>query len=182
MAWLKMGQITTKHHIWVIGVKLSNTLHYQNFHWGADFQVTLQWLGYHLENCLQTKSKKCLRSCCAPSHTTLTKRSNFVSIHIWFVTNMRQEQTLCITLDLIWRKQQVGGKIAFYFQTKTCCLLKTKSNVCNLKKVFLSRKTCSNAAHQLVDGLLLLCKVMKARYHYVYQHNDRLKINLHSLH
>ena len=115
-------------------------------------------------------------------YTTLTKHSNFVSIHIWFVTNMRQEQTLCITLDLIWRKQQVGGKIAFYFQTKTCCLLKTKSNVCNLKKVFLSRKTCSNAAHQLVDGLLLLCKVMKARYHYVYQHNDRLKINLHSLH
>ena len=68
------------------------------------------------------------------------------------------------------------------FPTKTCCLFQTKSNVCNLKKVFLSRKTCSNAAHQLVDGLLLLCKVMKARYHYVYQHNDRLKINLHSLH
>ena len=25
MAWLKMGWITTKHHIWVIGVELSNT-------------------------------------------------------------------------------------------------------------------------------------------------------------
>ena len=37
MAWLKMGWVTTKHHIWVIGVELSNTLHYQNFHWAADF-------------------------------------------------------------------------------------------------------------------------------------------------
>ena len=27
-----MGWITTKHHIWVIGVELLNTLHYQNFH------------------------------------------------------------------------------------------------------------------------------------------------------
>ena len=103
-------------------------------------------------------------------------------MHTHLVCYKHDTLTLCITLDLIWRKQQVVGKIAFYFQTKTCCLLKTKSNVCNLKKVFLSRKTCSNAAHQLVDGLLLLCKVMKARYHYVYQHNDRLKINLHSLH
>ena len=42
------------------------------------------------------------------------------------------------------------------FPTKTCCLLQTKSNVCNLKKVFLSGKTCSNAALQLVDRLLLL--------------------------
>ena len=25
MAWLKMGRTTTKHHIWVIGVELSNT-------------------------------------------------------------------------------------------------------------------------------------------------------------
>ena len=29
-----------------------------------------------------------------------------------------QEQTLCITLDLIWTKQQVSQKIAFYFQPK----------------------------------------------------------------
>ena len=87
--------------------------------------------------------------------TTVTICSNFVSRHIRFVTNMRHEQTLCITLDLIWRKQQVKGKIAFYFLTETCCLLQTKSNVCNLKKVFESRKTCSNAAQQLVDGLLL---------------------------
>ena len=93
-------------------------------------------------------------------HSTVTKLSNFVSIHIGFVTNMRHEQTLCITLDLIWRKLQVGGKIAFYFPTKTCCLLQTKSNVCNLKKMFESHKTCSNAAQQLVDGLLLWCATL----------------------
>ena len=46
------------------------------------------------------------------------------------------------------------------FPTKTCCLLQTKSNVCNLKKVFLSSKTCSNAALQLVDRLLLLCMTL----------------------
>ena len=92
--------------------------------------------------------------------STVTKLSNFVSIHIGFVTNMRHEQTLCITLDLIWRKLQVGGKIAFYFPTKTCCLLQTKSNVCNLKKMFESHKTCSNAAQQLVDGLLLWCATL----------------------
>ena len=90
--------------------------------------------------------------------TTVTICSNFVSRHIRFVTNMRHGQTLCITLDLIWRKQQVKGKIAFYFSTETCCLLQTKSNVCNLKKVFESRKTCSNAAQQLVDGLSLWCR------------------------
>ena len=28
----------------------------------------------------------------------------------------------------------------------------------NLKKVFESRKTCSNGAHQLVDRLFLLCR------------------------
>ena len=43
MAWLKMGRITTKHHIWIIGVELLNTINYQNFHWAADFQVTRGW-------------------------------------------------------------------------------------------------------------------------------------------
>ena len=89
--------------------------------------------------------------------TTVAIHSNIVSRHIRFVTNMRHEQSLCITLDLIWRKQQVKGKIAFYFLTETCCLLQTKSNVCNLKKVFESHKTCSNAAHQLVDRFFFLC-------------------------
>ena len=94
-------------------------------------------------------------------HSTVTKLSNFVSIHIGFVTNMRHEQTLCITLDLIWRKLQVGGKIAFYFPTKTCCLLQTKSNVCNLKKMFESHKTCSNAAHTwALDGVVQLIKAL----------------------
>ena len=60
-------------------------------------------------------------------YTTLTKHSNFVSIHIWFVTNMRQEQTLCTTLDLIWRKQQVGQKLALYFRPKLVSPLPPKS-------------------------------------------------------
>ena len=29
--------------------------------------------------------------------------------------------------------------------------------MCDLKKVFVSRTTCSNAAHQLLDRLFLLC-------------------------
>ena len=80
------------------------------------------------------------------TNTAGTICSNFVSIHIWFVSNIGLEQILCITLDLIFRKQQVSQKIAFYFPTETCCLLRAKSNVRDLKKVFESRKTCSNSA------------------------------------
>ena len=90
--------------------------------------------------------------------TTLTKRSNFVSIHIWFVTNMRQEQTLCITLDLIWRKQQVGQKLAFYFWPKLVVCSKPSQICVILKWCSCLVKPCSNAAHQLVDHLFLLCR------------------------
>ena len=34
--------------------------------------------------------------------------------------------------------------------------------MCDLKKVFVSHTTCSNAAHQLVDRLFLLCKIETA--------------------
>ena len=50
--------------------------------------------------------------------TTPTNRSRFWVTHIWFVSNIKQEQTICTTLDLIWRKQQVGQKLAFYFRPK----------------------------------------------------------------
>ena len=78
--------------------------------------------------------------------TTATKHSNFKSLLIWFVTIMRQEHTLCITLGLIWRKQQVRGKIAFYFRPKLavcskpsqmCVILKRCS--CLVKHVLLTR-------------------------------------------
>ena len=69
--------------------------------------------------------------------TTATKHSNFKSLLIWFVTIMRQEHTLCITLGLIWRKQQVRGKIAFYFQPKLAVCSKP-SQMC----VILKRHMC----------------------------------------
>ena len=47
-------------------------------------------------------------------HTADTICSHFDRIHIWFVTKMRHELTLCITLDLILRKQQVSQKIAIF--------------------------------------------------------------------
>ena len=33
-------------------------------------------------------------------------------------TISKQEQTICATLDLIWRKLQVGQKLVFYFKLK----------------------------------------------------------------
>ena len=89
-------------------------------------------------------------------YTTPTNHSRFKSRHIWFVTNMRQEHTICTTLDLIWRKQQVGQKLAFYFRSKLVVCSKPSQMCVILKKVFLSPRTCSNAAPQLVDRLLLL--------------------------
>ena len=59
-------------------------------------------------------------------HTADTICSHFDRIHIWFTiefSKMRHKLTLCITLDLILRKQQVSQKIAFYFLTEICCLL-----------------------------------------------------------
>ena len=73
---------------------------------------------------------------------------------------MRQEEHLFkithIRLDL--EETASWSEISLLFPTKACCLLQTKSNVFNSKKVFLSIKTCSNTAHQLVDRLLLLCE------------------------
>ena len=40
MAWLKMGQTTTKRHIWVIGIELSNTIISMEIPGGALFRST----------------------------------------------------------------------------------------------------------------------------------------------
>ena len=74
-----------------------------------------------------------LFSLLARRYTTPMNRSRFESIHIWFVTNMRQEQTICTTLDLIWRKQQVGQKLAFYFWPKLAVCSKP-SQMCVILK------------------------------------------------
>ena len=70
-------------------------------------------------------------------HTADTICSHFDRIHIWFVTNIKQEQTICTTLDLIWRKQQVGQKLAFYFRPKLAVCSKP-SQMC----VILKRCSC----------------------------------------
>ena len=66
---------------------------------------------------------KCIPSNCNTAillfqYTTATNCSCFDGLHIWFVSNRRHDRTLCITSDLIWMKQQVSQKIAFYFQPK----------------------------------------------------------------
>ena len=68
---------------------------------------------------------------------SLVNHSRFDRIHIWFVTNIKQEQTICTTLDLIWRKQQVGQKLAFYFRPKLAVCSKP-SQMC----VILKRCSC----------------------------------------
>ena len=50
--------------------------------------------------------------------------------------------------------------------------------MCDLKKVFVSRTTCSNAAHQLVDRLFLLCWVDTVQFR-VHKDGVCRLINLH---
>ena len=67
-------------------------------------------------------------------HTADTICSHFDRIHIWFVTKMRHELALCITLDLILRKQQVSQKIAFYLPPKLAVCSKPSQMCVILKK------------------------------------------------
>ena len=48
--------------------------------------------------------------------------------------------------------------VCYKHRTQTDTLYHIRLNVCDLKKVFESRKTCSNPAQHLVDSLLLYCQ------------------------
>ena len=58
-------------------------------------------------------------------------------------SQFRSKRSRADTLGLIWRKQPVSHKVAFYFPTKPYCLLQTKSKVSMLK----SQCTIKPASH-----------------------------------